>query len=63
MKKHLTTILFLIALLIGRALLLYPTVSDWWNSFHSSRAISSYANAVSAIDDEEYESDFNENHY
>lgn len=27
---------------IGLAIMLYPTVSDWWNSFHQSRAVASY---------------------
>lgn len=55
MKKHITTILFIITLLAGLSLLLYPTVSDWWNSFHQSRAIAGYSEAVSGLDAESYE--------
>ena len=33
----------------------YPTVSDWWNSFHQSRAVASYTDAVSQLDTETYE--------
>ena len=34
---------------------MYPTFADWWNSFHQSRAIASYADQVSQIDDADYE--------
>ena len=39
MRKHLSTIVLVFLLLIGLSLLLYPTVSDYWNSFHQTRAI------------------------
>lgn len=42
-------------LLAGLSLLLYPTVSDYWNSFHQSRAIASYAEQVAEIDTADYE--------
>ena len=35
--------------------MVYPTFADWWNSFHQSRAIASYADQVSQIDDADYE--------
>ncbi len=53
MKKkssNFITILLFLMLLAGLSLLLYPTVSDYWNSFHQSRAIASYAEQVSQID-------------
>lgn len=55
MKKHLSTFLLIAVLLIGLSLLLYPTVSDYWNSLHQSRAITSYAEQVSNLDEDEYE--------
>ncbi|MDD6324898.1 MAG: class C sortase [Lachnospiraceae bacterium] len=55
MKKHFTTILLVLILLTGVSLLLYPTVSDYWNSFHQSRAIASYVEAVAEIDNTDYE--------
>ena len=55
MKKHLSNIILVLILLTGVSLLLYPTVSDYWNSFHQSRAIASYTDAVASMDDEEYE--------
>lgn len=42
-------------LLAGLSLLLYPSFSDYWNSFHSSKAISNYTQIVSDMDEEEYE--------
>ena len=54
-KKNMTTILLLLILLVGLSLLLYPTVSDYWNSLHQSRAIATYAQAVAEVDDKQYE--------
>ena len=55
MKKHATTILLILVFVAGLSLLLYPSFSNGWNSFHQSRAITAYADAVANIDDEEYE--------
>ena len=49
------TLLLILILLAGVSLLLYPTVSDYWNSFHQSRAIASYVEQVANIDDAQYE--------
>lgn len=54
-RKHFTTILLLLILLAGVSLLLYPTVSDYWNSFHQSRAIATYVDAVAELDESDYE--------
>ena len=55
MKKHLPTIILISIFCIGLSLLLYPTLSDYWNSFHQSKAVATYAEAVADIDDERYE--------
>lgn len=55
MKSHRSTILLILILLIGLSLMLYPSFADWWNSFHSSRAIASYVEQVVNIDDAQYE--------
>ncbi|MDY3997549.1 MAG: class C sortase [Blautia sp.] len=55
LKKHLMTIVLVIIFLAGLGLLLYPTVSDYWNSFHQSRAVVSYIENVTNIDDKKYE--------
>ena len=54
MKKHGTTIILLLVLIVGLSLLLYPTLADWWNSMHQSRAVATYVEQVANIDDEEY---------
>lgn len=55
MKKRLPTIILILVFLTGLSLLLYPTVSNWWNSLHQSRAISDYARDVKTLDNEAYE--------
>ena len=42
------------ALAAGIFLLLYPTVSNYWNSFHQSRAIMQYAEQVAQMDSGRY---------
>lgn len=54
LRKHISTILLTAALLVGLCLLVYPTFSDWWNSFHQSRAIATYAENVAQIDNSHY---------
>ena len=63
MKKKrvsLSTIILVVILVVGISLLLYPTVSDYWNSFHQSRAIATYAEAVANIDEAQYEKMWND---
>ena len=55
MKNHRSTILLILILLIGLSLMLYPSFADWWNSFHSSRAIASYEEQAANIDDAQCE--------
>lgn len=55
MKKNWQNVLLVFVLLAGVALLVYPTFADYWNSLHQSRAIASYTQAVSTIDNEKYD--------
>ena len=41
-------------MMTGIFLLLYPSVANYWNSFHQSRAIASYSEAVSRMDKKDY---------
>lgn len=59
-KNNFTNIFLVMILLAGVSLLLYPTVSDYWNSFHQSRAITSYAETVAGMDSEKYDRMLNE---
>ena len=54
MKKHAVTIILVLVMLVGVALLLYPSVADYWNERHASRAIATYVEAVADINDETY---------
>ena len=45
-RPSVSTVIAVVVLIGGIGLLLYPTVSDWWNSYHQSRAIASYVQAV-----------------
>lgn len=53
-KKNSGNFLLVLILLGGLSLLLYPTVSDYWNSFTQSRVVASYAESVSGLGDEVY---------
>lgn len=55
MKRKITTVLLTVALLAGLAIMLYPSASDYYNSFHQSRAIAHYAEEMANIDAETYE--------
>lgn len=55
MKKKVSSILLTLIFMAGLAIMAYPKVSDYWNSFHASRAIVSYTEAVSGLSEEEYE--------
>mgnify|MGYP000847261321 CR=1 FL=1 len=53
MKKHIINFLVVIFLLSGVGLLLYPTVSDLWNSYHQSAAILTYEEKIEKMDTHE----------
>lgn len=53
--NNITTVILILMLIAGLSLLLYPTVSNYWNSFHSSRAISTYAEDVANLNEDQYE--------
>lgn len=55
LKKNFVNILICVIGLVGAGLLAYPSVADWWNSFHQSRAVAAYAQAVSEMDEETYD--------
>lgn len=54
-KKISSTWILIGVMLVGIGFLLYPTISDYWNSFHQSRAIAGYVETVSKIDTSEFE--------
>ena len=54
-KKDFSTIALIIVFFVGVSVLLYPTVSDYWNSLHQSQAIATYADSVESMDEQDYE--------
>ena len=59
MKKNrgnsMTTLFLVLMLFAGLSLLLYPTVSNYWNSLHQSRAIAAYVEQVAQTDNETFD--------
>ncbi len=54
-SRWITAFLYL-ALFSGLALLAYPSLANYWNSFNQSKAVASYAQAVANINDDVYKS-------
>lgn len=54
-KGSLSTIILVVILLAGVGILLYPSVSDWWNSMHATQAIAGYVTAVEDLSGQERE--------
>lgn len=54
LKKHLLTVILVAGLAAGAGLLLYPSVANYWNSFHQTQAIMAYSDAVSEMSQEDY---------
>ena len=55
MKNHIANLVLVLLLLIGLALILYPSFSDYWNSFHQSQVIARYAEDIANISSDRYE--------
>ncbi len=49
-KNKISSVIFALAFIIGLSLLLYPSVSDYWNRYHQTKMIVSYAEKVAGID-------------
>jgi sortase A len=54
-KIDFVTPLLLLVCAAGLSLLAYPTVADWWNSWHQSAAIASYVESIENLNEEEYQ--------
>lgn len=54
-KGSFTTLLLIVFFMVGLSLLLYPAVSDYWNSLHQSHAVAEYAEQVANLDTELYD--------
>lgn len=58
MKKHLFTILLVLVFFVGLSVLLYPAVSDYWNSKVQSHAIADLEKTISNMEQEDISSLF-----
>lgn len=53
-RKNLLTVLMVAGMIVGLGLLLYPSIANYWNSFHQTRAIAGYSDVVSNMSKEDY---------
>ena len=62
MKKHKTVIFLTLGFLVGISVLLYPALSDFWNSMTQTRAIVDYESVLDNLDTEDYVAIFEQAH-
>lgn len=55
MKGKMTNILLILILIAGLSLLIYPSFSDYWNSFTQSKVIVDYTQQIENLDAEKYD--------
>ena len=53
MKKHISTIIAILVFVTGLSLLLYPTVSNYWNSKHQTAVVANYSEKIEKMDDQD----------
>ena len=58
MKKNRSTIILILIFLVGLSVMLYPTLSDYVNQLHQSRAVATYAEDVDKLTDADYSAYF-----
>ena len=54
MKKKISVILFGLLFLVGFGILIYPTVSNQWNTYRQSQLISNYQSVVQDMTPEDF---------
>lgn len=54
MKKKISAILFGLLFLVGFGILIYPTVSNQWNTYRQSQLISNYQSVVQDMTPEDF---------
>ena len=62
MRKHKTVIFLTLGFLVGICILLYPTLSDYWNSKTQSRAVTEYESVLENMDEDTYKAIFENAH-
>lgn len=61
-KRILSTAIPVLVLLVGLSVMLYPIISEWWNSKVQTRAVAGYNEAVSQLDKSQTEEILNQAH-
>lgn len=54
MRKHKTVIFLTLGFLVGICILLYPTLSEYWNSKTQSRAVTDYESVLENLNEDAY---------
>jgi len=62
MRKNKTVLFLTLGFLVGICILLYPTISDYWNSKTQSRAIVDYESVLDQLEPEDYTVIFDKAH-
>ena len=58
MKKNKSTIILILVFFVGLSVMLYPTISDYVNQLHQTRAVANYAADVDKLSDADYSAYF-----
>ena len=58
MKRKISTFLFGLLFLIGFGILIYPMVSNQWNTYRQNQLISSYDNTIQDMEPEDFTSEW-----
>ena len=53
MKKHISTIIAILVFITGLSLLLYPTVSNYWNSLYQTRVVANYSDTMAKMNEQD----------
>ncbi len=61
-KGILSTIILVLVILVGLSVMLYPIVSNWWNSKVQSKLVAQYDEQISKIDESKFEEFFSKAH-
>lgn len=54
-RRNLITLILVWIMVVGVCLIAYPSVANWWNSYHQTRAVSSYASVVAEMNHDDYD--------
>lgn len=54
-RRNVITLILLGIMVVGVGLIAYPSVADWWNSYHQTRAVASYASVVAEMSHDDYD--------